>query len=97
MITIQLVIFISLITTFISLGYKIYTQDTLNDISNSEALFGLFRRIFTVKYLFPINGANYNEKQRKTIRSANRALLVFWISFSLLIIACAILAYMQSA
>ncbi|MCU7552963.1 hypothetical protein OCK74_27870 [Chitinophagaceae bacterium LB-8] len=79
---IVLLIFASGIAFF----YKVYLHDKLDGKQSSHAFLGLGRRIFAPKYLFPIRMGNYTTKDIGLIKSANRALAVFWICFLLAII-----------
>ena len=91
-------IMIFLIFTAISaFGYKVYLQDKLDGESSSFAFFGIFRRIFGIKYLFPIEKDIYPATQYHLVKTANIALIIFWSCFVLVSILGAVAAFIKSA
>ena len=84
---------IIIILTFAAIaafGYKVYLQDKLSGSSSSFAFFGVFRRIFGIKYVFPIDKRSYPTTQYNLIKKANITLVIFWSCFALAIILGAV-------
>jgi hypothetical protein len=74
--------FISLVTIcIIAFVTKVYCQSKLDNPERKGNSMLLFNRYFSIRYLFPISQKNYNQSDYQTITTANRALLIFWITF----------------
>ena len=76
--------------SFVSIFYKIYLQSKLNNKSRKGVPDIFFRRYYSFTSLFPISKLSYNNSDHRLIKKANKALLIFYVAFTLLLILSAI-------
>jgi len=72
--------------SIVALMYKIYQQSKLDDPRRKASLTFLFLHYYSLRYVLPISKTGYKDRDLRTIKNANLALSVFWVTFSLTIL-----------
>ena len=81
------IIFILIVIAMLAFSFKVYLQDSLEGKRAPFLLLGIFRRIFGIKYILPIDKKKYKPTFHQTITKANISIAVFWICFIIILIA----------
>jgi hypothetical protein len=76
----KILFFIFLLSSGISIYYKIYMDDKINDPDKKGSISSLFSKVYNITTLFPRKMNCGDLAERKMRVKANVALLVFFVS-----------------
>ena len=82
----KIIVFILIGIALTSFFYKIYLQIIITAPEKKASFFSIFLRFYGIPDFLPLSMKSHDVKENRTRRKANIALMIFYLSFILIIL-----------